>query len=1282
MISTRQRRPHRLTRALGWTAGVVLVALAALMALAQLLLPLLARHPQWVAAQLGARLQRPVAFASLEGHWRASGPLFVMHDISVGAAQGGQPLHLPEAQLELDFGGWLLPSRHVLNLRARGLELDIGRDAGGQWHVNGIGVAGGGASQPLSLGPLSLGLWLDDLRLDIADQTNGRHYRLLARTLLLDRQGERIRFGVALRREGAAGGWRGAGSFREDGSQGRVWLAGEQVDLHALLGDIAVDGYTASSGHGSLAAWLDWRHGKVVRATLRADLDDLAVAGPAGTAVVPRLHGTAALARLDDGHELRWAGDDGGAFVLALHASGDGALRAGFAARRLQLAPLLPWLALKPDLSPGLAQWLGGGRPHGVLDQASLRWSRAAGVEQVQADFRDAGIDAVGKLPGVSALAGTLRGDAEALALELPAQASTLAFPHVFRKPFVMARLAGELALWHADGAWHVGTDALDFEGEGFGGQARGEAALPDGGGRPFLDLYARLDHAAVPAAKLFWPVNDMPPSAMAWLDQALVDGQVTEGAALVRGSLADWPFRHNEGRFEARGVIDGAVLDYGRGWPRAEGVHAVASFVDNGMLVEASAGQSLGNKAERAVALIPDFADTTLDLNVQGSGTGASMLEFLRRSPIASAQADVLSKLKLGGSGRFAFHLSLPVKDASQMVLSGQAQLKDMDLAAPEWKLALDRLSGPLVFDAHGVRAGPLQGGFRGQPSTLDVDIAAATGRPDTVLAARLAGSYGMAELVQDVPALAWLKDAGAGRSDFAIGLEVTRAGANAAWTPTLSLDSTLAGMRLDLPVPLQKPAAASLPLHLALPLPAGSADLQLAVADVLRARLRLPRDGDRPLAGTVAFGTAMPDALPDAGLRIRGKAAKLDVSGWVQQAVAGAAGGDGPGLESIDVNADQALLFGRAIPAMHILAAPKGGVLGIDASSEALAGHFDVPTQDLRRRGITAQLQRLHWPKDNTPAPPGAAAAAPAANPAATGIDPAALPPFHLLIDDLRLGEARLGQARLETWPTATGLHIDQLRALSKKVQITAGGDWDGNAADSHTRLRIDFAADDLGSLLGALGFEGLFEGGKTQARLDARWPGAPSSLALANMDGTLKVDVSNGRIPEVGPGVGRLFGLVSVGELPRRLTLDFGDVFGKGLAFDSITGDFRLGGGNAVTDNLKIEGPAAEISIKGRTGLRAKDYDQQVLVVPHVGSSLPVVGAVVAGPVGAAAGLAVQGILGRGLNKAAAARYRVTGTWDKPVMTLVEKRNVPVRPPLAEPALPASAAPPAGH
>jgi uncharacterized protein YhdP len=232
-----------------------------------------------------------------------------------------------------------------------------------------------------------------------------------------------------------------------------------------------------------------------------------------------------------------------------------------------------------------------------------------------------------------------------------------------------------------------------------------------------------------------------------------------------------------------------------------------------------------------------------------------------------------------------------------------------------------------------------------------------------------------------------------------------------------------------------------------------------------------------------------------------------------------------------------------------------------------------------------------------------------------------------------------------------------------LSKDVQITASGDWNGSAQDSHTRMRVNFSAQNLGAMLGALGFDGLVDGGKTHDLIDGRWPGSPTAFSLRNMDGTLSVKVEGGRIPDASsPGVGRLLGLVSLAELPRRLTLDFGDVFGKGLAFDSITGDFRLFDGNATTDNLAIVGSSANISITGRTGLRARDYDQQVYVVPHVGNSLPLVGAVVGGPVGAAAGFAMQGLLGKGLNKAAGAHYRITGSWDKPVMTLIEKHDVP--------------------
>ena len=1252
---------------MAWIAGVAVIGLAVLAGLIQLLLPMLASHPQWVAAQLSRQLQRPVTFASLEGRWEPSGPLFVMRDTVVGPGEGGSALRIPETELKLDLGGWLMPSRHLLNLRARGLQLDLARGKDGSWHINGIGVAGGGERQSASFGRLSVELWLRDLRLDIADENTGKHYALLARQLRVSRQGTRVRVGAILQREGAAGELRGAGNFRDDGADGRLWISGSKVDLRALAAGVDLGGYTVDGGVGTFASWLDWRDAKVVRNLTRFDLDGLAFTAPDGhQARVAPLHALADMNKTDDGYRARWAADDGGALALVFRRQDADHADAWIAARDLQLAALAPWLALKPQLSPGLAQWVGTGKPRGKLSRATLHWSQGEGLSEADIAFAGLGIDPVGKLPGIDRLDGEMRGDQGALSLELPAQATVLRFPHTFRKPFELSHLAGTFSAWHEDGDWHIGIEPLDFEGAGFGGQARGEIRLHDAGGRPFLDLYAALDHADMDAAKLFWPIDSMPPSAVEWLDRALVAGRIDRGDVLVRGDLADWPFHHNEGRFEARAEISGLALDYGKDWPRAENVSAIANFVNNGMLVEASGGESLGIKAERAVALIPDFANTVLDLNVRGSGSGASMIDFVRHSPIGNRQADALGKLNLGGAGSFDFHLSLPMKDAKDFFLSGAADLKDIDLDAPDWKLKLDKITGPATFDAHGFHAGPLDAVFRGQPSKLDIAIAAATGRPGTEFSARLTGRYGMAELVQGLDQLDWLKDVSTGRSDTTIGFDIVRPDTMANAAQILTLDTAMVGMALDMPTPMKKTAETSLPLHLSLMLPVQGGDLQIAVGQVVRQRFRLP-DDKRPLGATFMFGTRMPDTVPDKGIRVRGRASRLDVTGWVQRAVAGS-GGNGPGLESIDVTADQAEIFGHAFPSMRIQAAPQDGQLSVDVDSADIAGRFTIPSEDLNKRGVTARLQRLYWPKTSGSDAKGngSAADAPKPDPANTGITPSALPPFHLWVGDLRFGESKLGEARLETWPTDRGMHIDQLRALSRSVQINAGGDWEGTSTSSHSHLRIDFSAENLGDMLSAFGFAGMFNGGKTRAHLDATWPGAPSAMELANMDGKLSIQVTDGSIPEVGPGVGRLFGLVSLVELPRRLTLDFGDVFGKGMAFDSITGDFTLADGNATTNNLAMRGPAAEITIKGRTGLRAKDYDQQALVVPHVGNSLPIVGAVVAGPIGAAAGFVAQGLLGRGINRVASARYHIGGSWDKPDISLVEKKSLPAAAP----------------
>ena len=127
--------------------------------------------------------------------------------------------------------------------------------------------------------------------------------------------------------------------------------------------------------------------------------------------------------------------------------------------------------------------------------------------------------------------------------------------------------------------------------------------------------------------------------------------------------------------------------------------------------------------------------------------------------------------------------------------------------------------------------------------------------------------------------------------------------------------------------------------------------------------------------------------------------------------------------------------------------------------------------------------------------------------------------------------------------------------------------------------------------------------------------------------------------------------MLGLLSVGALPRRLSLDFSDLTDKGFAFDSVKGDFEFKNGNAYTSNLVLKGPAAEIGVVGRTGLAARDYDQTAKVTGHFGGPLAAAGALAAGPAIGAAVLLFSTLFKEPLSGIARGYYRITGSWDQP-------------------------------
>ncbi|KAB8318523.1 hypothetical protein SD81_015550, partial [Tolypothrix campylonemoides VB511288] len=211
---------------------------------------------------------------------------------------------------------------------------------------------------------------------------------------------------------------------------------------------------------------------------------------------------------------------------------------------------------------------------------------------------------------------------------------------------------------------------------------------------------------------------------------------------------------------------------------------------------------------------------------------------------------------------------------------------------------------------------------------------------------------------------------------------------------------------------------------------------------------------------------------------------------------------------------------------------------------------------------------------------------------------------------------------------------------------------------------------ASEDFGALLAGLGAGGRVDGGRGTAQLDASWPGSPAAFSVPALDGRLTLDVRDGRLLELEPGAGRVLGLLSVAELPRRLTLDFRDFFAKGFAFNRIGGAVAFDGGRARSDALAIDGPSASIAIGGTADLRAQSFDQTIEVRPKAGGLLTVAGALAGGPVGAAIGAAANAVLQKPIGAMAARTYRVTGPWKAPRVEVLAREQsrvaAPARPP----------------
>jgi uncharacterized protein YhdP len=352
---------------------------------------------------------------------------------------------------------------------------------------------------------------------------------------------------------------------------------------------------------------------------------------------------------------------------------------------------------------------------------------------------------------------------------------------------------------------------------------------------------------------------------------------------------------------------------------------------------------------------------------------------------------------------------------------------------------------------------------------------------------------------------------------------------------------------------------------------------------------------------------------------------------------------------LEQGRLYADELLFLDRPFRRVEMNFDVSGTDIRGDFNGDGIVGRVRFAPTDSGLHSLTAEFERLAL-----------------GDPVSEGVDtkanPADLPAVHLYARSFSYAGMELGETRIEAYPTATGYHFEKLEANSEHIALQAMGDWTLDAEGPRSEFVINMTSESLGQLLEQLDISSSMEGGQTILRFNAWWRGTPASFALPVLNGEIEFSVTGGNISNASAGGGRLLGLLSVQALPRRLALDFRDVFDSGFSFDSATGTFRMENGTARTEDVLLKSSAANITVSGSTDLVGREYDQVMTIHPGVGNTLPIIGALAAGPPGAAAGLALQGLLHKPLAEATQVQYSITGSWDNPELEPIDVTPVP--------------------
>lgn len=912
-------------------------------------------------------------------------------------------------------------------------------------------------------------------------------------------------------------------------------------------------------------------------------------------------------------------------------------------------------------------------------------------------------------------------------------QAGSLDFPGVFDEPTIpMDQLSGDVQ-WKTEGEQiQVTVSKLRFANADAQGEA--QAKWMTGAGRDaarfpgILDLQGSLSRANGARVYRYLPTV-LDKEVRHYVQTAVPSASASNVQFKVKGGLHDFPFASSkQGDFRISADIKNAFYAYvpptvsdkpSPQWPALAQLSG-EFIIDRALLqikgARANVAGTSGLRLTRAEANIDNlYNGAVVTVNADAQGPLAEMLgTVVNESPLGPLMDHALQHATVGGVADYRFRLTVPIATPQRSTVRGTITLGGNDIQVRPDTPALTRARGTIAFTESGFSVAALQAQGLGGEVQIDgglntQSVGASKAANAQVLRLQGRASADGLRIAHELGFVARLAHYASGTAAYSatVGLRGS--------VPEINVSSDLQGMAFSLPAPLDKAANTNLPLRLDISAQAASlvpgADgavraqdlLQLSLGKVLSLQYVRDVSGQdaRALRGAIGVGLADDETapLPAEGVQANIQLSQANLDAWsdvlarlstdaaaVPPSTAASTAAMSYLPTRLALRGQEITLTGRKLHNVVLGGSREGLVWRANLDSAQANGYVEYrqPSDGTAGR-VTSRLSRLV-------VAPGTA------QDVENVLDqqPTSIPALDIVVEDLELRGKKLGRIEIDAVNLGGNAaqmvrdvprewRLNRFNIITPEATLSATGNWvpitpvpgqpnlgATRSIKERRRTTMQFKLDitDAGKMLQRFDMPGVILKGQGAVTGQVQWQGSPITLDYPSLGGAFQINVENGQFLKTDPGLAKLLGVLSLQSLPRRLMLDFRDVFAEGFAFDFLRGDVSIAQGIASTSNLQMKGVAAVALMEGQADIAKETQNIRVVVVPEINAGSASLLASYINPVWGLGSFLAQFILRRPLLDAITKEFVVDGTWVNPHVTEVDHKPKPASTPAPQP------------